>query len=329
MKGCIIEDKDLEGVDIDKLLSEIDVRQITIKSILNKISIVKIKKSEFEFPETMFYVANPVGIDKNNPPKPGIYTRYKGSDCSVCFGFCAVLVHWAMEEAINRKAFEGEENIYLTAQDFQFSFDSFIPIYDLIEAYVERQKERYKMWISCSPRLAIFAESDDKLCSKIFFDELENINNFFYTIFANQLNENQLEDIKEHHAAFRYYMVKNYHISMPVFMLSEKLVSDLVLEGVLQIPKGMSVREFRKTKGVISLGFDKDEEDANESEYTILHKDNYVELVEWLAKKKDEGRDYYAEAGNNRSKMCRMLTKELGWVVDENSLRKAQERLLK
>ena len=55
--------------------------------------------------------------------------------------------------------------------------------------------------------------------------------------------------------------------------------------------------------------------------------DNYVDLVNWIKEEKNEGRNYYAEAGNNRSKMCRNLTEKISWEVNENSLRKAQQRL--
>jgi hypothetical protein len=49
--------------------------------------------------------------------------------------------------------------------------------------------------------------------------------------------------------------------------------------------------------------------------------------VDWLEYEKKEGRDYYAYANNNRSLMCRNLSKIVGWIVNENSLQKAQNRL--
>lgn len=52
---------------------------------------------------------------------------------------------------------------------------------------------------------------------------------------------------------------------------------------------------------------------------------DYKAVVQWLQSEKEQGRDYYAEAGNNRSRMCREISNILGWVVDQNSLRKAQE----
>ena len=53
---------------------------------------------------------------------------------------------------------------------------------------------------------------------------------------------------------------------------------------------------------------------------------NYMQVVQWLAQQKLIGNDYYAEADYNRSVMCRRLSNIFGWPVDQNSLRKAQNR---
>ena len=54
-------------------------------------------------------------------------------------------------------------------------------------------------------------------------------------------------------------------------------------------------------------------------------KGKYEPLVRWLNAQKRQGNDYYADAGYNRSKMCRDLRYIIGWEPNENSLRKAQE----
>ena len=53
---------------------------------------------------------------------------------------------------------------------------------------------------------------------------------------------------------------------------------------------------------------------------------DYISVVEWLEKKKQQGEDFYAGSGYNRTEMCRKLTKIFGWEVNENSLRKAQKQ---
>lgn len=70
-----------------------------------------------------------------------------------------------------------------------------------------------------------------------------------------------------------------------------------------------------------------DQETEKEADVLAYPRENdYVALVEWLEAQKTKGVDFYAAAGMNRSKMCRELSNILGWVVDQNSLRKAQER---
>ena len=59
---------------------------------------------------------------------------------------------------------------------------------------------------------------------------------------------------------------------------------------------------------------------------TFPAKDNYAQVIEWIEQQKQRGTDYYAEANYNRSAMCRRLSDIFGWIVDQNSLRKAQNR---
>ena len=65
---------------------------------------------------------------------------------------------------------------------------------------------------------------------------------------------------------------------------------------------------------------------AEEESVTLPQENDYQTLVQWLAAEKTLGNNYYAEAGYNRSKMCRNLRKILGWEPDQNSLRKAENR---
>ena len=63
---------------------------------------------------------------------------------------------------------------------------------------------------------------------------------------------------------------------------------------------------------------------AEENASSLPPENDYQALVRWLDAEKQLGNDYYAEAGFNRSRMCRELRKILGWEPDQNSLRKAQ-----
>ena len=63
---------------------------------------------------------------------------------------------------------------------------------------------------------------------------------------------------------------------------------------------------------------------AEEVTTKLPQEGKYQKLAEWLDAEKTLGNDYYADAGYNRSKMCRDLKNILGWTPNENSLRKAQ-----
>ena len=67
-------------------------------------------------------------------------------------------------------------------------------------------------------------------------------------------------------------------------------------------------------------------ERMKEESVSMPAENDYITLVQWLAAEKTRGNDYYAEAGYNRSRMCRELRKRLGWTPDQNSLRKAQNK---
>ena len=64
---------------------------------------------------------------------------------------------------------------------------------------------------------------------------------------------------------------------------------------------------------------------AEDERSRLPQENDYQSLVQWLEAEKALGNNYYAEAGFNRSKMCRNLRKILGWTPDQNSLRKSQQ----
>lgn len=65
---------------------------------------------------------------------------------------------------------------------------------------------------------------------------------------------------------------------------------------------------------------------AEETASSVPPENDYQKLATWLEAQKSLGNDYYADAGYNRSKMCRELRKILKWTPDQNSLRKAQNK---
>ena len=55
-------------------------------------------------------------------------------------------------------------------------------------------------------------------------------------------------------------------------------------------------------------------------------KNKYTEVVDWLEKQKEQGVDFIAASGYNRSDMCRKLSRIFGWEVKEDGVRKAESR---
>lgn len=63
---------------------------------------------------------------------------------------------------------------------------------------------------------------------------------------------------------------------------------------------------------------------AQEATDLLPPENDYKALLKWLNTEKEQGRDWYAMNNYNRSAMCREISPIVGWVVDQNSLRKAQ-----
>lgn len=49
---------------------------------------------------------------------------------------------------------------------------------------------------------------------------------------------------------------------------------------------------------------------------------DYKKLYEWIQQQKQQGRDYLAQADYNRTKMCKELSAQIGWIIDPDTLGK-------
>ena len=61
----------------------------------------------------------------------------------------------------------------------------------------------------------------------------------------------------------------------------------------------------------------------DQTEIVLPPKNDYVALWRYIQKQEQKGVDWRLQASGNRSEMARLLTKVVGWIVDENALRKA------
>ena len=66
---------------------------------------------------------------------------------------------------------------------------------------------------------------------------------------------------------------------------------------------------------------------SDKPETELPPKNNSVALWRYVEKESQRGIDWRVKAGGNRSEMARRLTKVVGWIVDENALRRAEKRL--
>ena len=68
---------------------------------------------------------------------------------------------------------------------------------------------------------------------------------------------------------------------------------------------------------------------GDKPESALPPKNNYVALWRYIQSQAQRGVDWRLRANGNRSEMARQLSKVVGWVVDENALRKAEKRLFR
>ncbi len=100
-------------------------------------------------------------------------------------------------------------------------------------------------------------------------------------------------------------------------------INDYLTQNQVQA-LGKYTQEFLHYLEQIYRGFP---EALEEEENPIPEKGDYIALALWISKQKNKGCNYYADAGNNRSEMCRKLAKTLGWTPDPGALGKAQKKL--
>ena len=122
----------------------------------------------------------------------------------------------------------------------------------------------------------------------------------------NVFDENQLRIIRLHTEEFLGYMLEKFE-GNPFYEEAKKIIINMFpsFDEIVCNPMEKHVELLEKK---------------------LPKEGDYIELVLWLENQKAQGIDYYAEAGFNRSKMCRNLQPIIKWTkVDQNSLRKAQQ----
>jgi len=278
-------------------------------------------------------------------------------------GFCAVLTNWALWEVICKLAKDGRGR-HGHERDLDYNFKAMIPLQELFQQYLKASMFRYRESMRYDPNRQKFLETDDTLVSKIYYDEWAFFAHSIRVGLYDDLSKQQQKYFADWWFAFERYMRKHYHIKLSTedMMDRDRVLEDMYHYGLIKLPKRMSIKQFiegYEWSLEISGAKETEKESDDISDLVIkmanltqhleelkkqvqflseqivdrraplkdlLPKENdYTALVEWLQMQKQDGHDYYKEAGNNRSKMCRNLQNIVGWVVDQNSLRKAQQ----
>ena len=245
---------------------------IDIKWLVEGISLAQIRSLGQEKPEA-YCVVHAVQDSKDVPPRMAIYTHYKGENYPLCYGFCALLIHWATCEIYNRKVRENAESMVYEFEDFNFDFEAFIPVNDLIKAYLDKVKKFYTAWLGCSPRKAHIIESEDELFSQIFFDEYAFYFDFLDTLLVDQFNQKQKGDFMDYWNAFRRYLIRHYKISTNVSDLPLPLLKKFVEIGHIELPENMTLEEFAESSAIINV---KDSKEKQEPEQKVVN--HYVTM---------------------------------------------------
>lgn len=246
-------------------------RYISVNYLLWSFSSAYLLMDGQEDPELAYFALNSVE-QKENRPKAALITRFYGDDLPFCFGMCAVLLRWSMDEAFNNQLRLGRapEDIVLRVGDFCFKYEAYIKIFDLYKEYLSCLKALYADWLGCHPKTAHRADDEEYIMSMIFFDEYEFYYSFLYTEFANRLTEEQLADFESYWTAFRNYMTLNYRISMPVSDIDEHLLYEFIQDGAIVLPDDMTLKEFRESEKVISIGKKKEKADKPKPEQKVI-----------------------------------------------------------
>lgn len=279
-------------------------------------------------------------------------------------GFCAVLMNWALWEVIcnlqkNGRKLHGHEN------DLNFNYKAMISVQDLFQKYTNASMFRYRESMRYDPNRQKYLETDDTLVSKIYFDEWAFFSHLIVTGLFDDLSNEQQNYFADWWFAFERYMRTHYHIKLSTedMIDRDRVLENMYHYGLIRLPYRMSIKQFindhewtlelfelEKTENVSKSKNSLDIEIKSMQQHLaelqkqvrilseqivdkktplkdLLPKENdYVGLVEWLMDQKIDGHDYYKEAHYNRSKMCRNISPIVGWIVDQNSLRKAQGR---
>lgn len=166
------------------------------------------------------------------------------------------------------------------------------------------------------PLTAGYSELRDKIRQgeRVTHNEINNVKS--YDIFSLRTNLTMIAEIYDGEKAIE--ILRLLQKEWPLIKLWKTEMSTMTPEDIEQFEKGL----FHGFDDLLTEWTGEKPYDPN----TLPPQKDYKALAEWLENEKEKGNNYYLEAGNNRSKMCRNLKKIVGWEVNENSLQKHQNK---
>lgn len=182
---------------------------------------------------------------KENPPRFATYYTFEKKEYPLCYGFCSVLFNWALLEAYNRFILAyPDTKVVLKTSDLCFDYEEFVPVDELCKLYLERIKIPYKAWLTCSPKLRHYTDSDNSLFSRLLFDEYENLLDFSNRGIFSDFTEKQQEDFITWWECIEDYITRHYKIEIPLHSISEKVMDYLLETERFRLPKGYTLSSY-------------------------------------------------------------------------------------
>lgn len=180
-----------------------------------------------------------------------------------------------------------------------------VKIVDLCQAYMDVFLPIMRRACECNPKIPFTCWEGDNIYSYMYACECDALSEFMKSQLYYSLSLSQQQALYAYESRFHEFLLKNYPITRKTQQSIMRELARDIPPIQLQITNNTTIT--REGKGLPKKG-------------------KYDDVLDWLAQEKEDGKDYYAEAGNNRSNMCRIISPIVGWEVNENSVQKAENR---
>ena len=184
-------------------------------------------------------------------------------------------------------------------------FNTAVKIVEFCQTYMEVYMPISQQIWERNPNISIECLKEENIYSYLYIRECESMGDFFKSELFQNFTYDQQRTIAGYGKRFLEFLTLNYHITSA----SSHRIMDILGKDMPPIELEITTNTQITREGL-----------------KLPRENDYNDLITWLEQEKQDGKDHYADAGNNRSRMCRNISKIVGWNVDQNSLQKAQNR---